>query len=199
MNISHLATFASHSNRGSLDFGKGAELFRCGLDQMNKDRGKKPYANFVPIIQSSGMGKSRLVDETAPSASARQNQCVTFAVRYEKPLTAQDLDLLKEAQEKSPSLPVLCFQISKRLDDLAAPSWHVDILCDTDPSDPWPRSDKSQRRPISTGSKKRMREQDKLEQRIGPTWWLQTCCAPQLSPAHFSCSHYMMVLIAAIA
>jgi hypothetical protein len=32
---------------------------------MNKDRGEKLYANFVPIIQSSGMGKSRLVDETA--------------------------------------------------------------------------------------------------------------------------------------
>ena len=45
--------------------GIGAELFRLGLYQMNKDRGKKLYANFVPIIQSSGMGKSRLVDETA--------------------------------------------------------------------------------------------------------------------------------------
>ena len=32
---------------------------------MNNDRGKKLYANFVPIIQSSGMGKTRLVDETA--------------------------------------------------------------------------------------------------------------------------------------
>ena len=32
---------------------------------MNLDRGMKLYANFVPIIQSSGMGKSRLVDETA--------------------------------------------------------------------------------------------------------------------------------------
>ena len=32
---------------------------------MNNDRGDRLYANFVPIIQSSGMGKSRLVDETA--------------------------------------------------------------------------------------------------------------------------------------
>jgi hypothetical protein len=45
--------------------GKGAELFRFGLDRMNNDRGDRLYANFVPIIQSSGMGKSRLVDETA--------------------------------------------------------------------------------------------------------------------------------------
>lgn len=36
-----------------------------GLDEMNRERGEKLYANFVPIIQSSGMGKSKLVDETA--------------------------------------------------------------------------------------------------------------------------------------
>ena len=45
--------------------GKGAELFQRGLDQMNFDRGKRLYTNFVPTVQSSGMGKSRLVDETA--------------------------------------------------------------------------------------------------------------------------------------
>lgn len=45
--------------------GNGAALFRLELDRMNEDRGEKLYANFVPIIQSSGMGKSRLVDETA--------------------------------------------------------------------------------------------------------------------------------------
>jgi hypothetical protein len=32
---------------------------------MNNDRGDRLYTNFVPVIQSSGMGKSRLVDETA--------------------------------------------------------------------------------------------------------------------------------------
>ena len=40
--------------------GEGAELFRLGLDQMNQVRGQRLHANFVPIIQSSGMGKSRL-------------------------------------------------------------------------------------------------------------------------------------------
>ena len=45
--------------------GDGAELFKSGLDEMNEKRGNKLYANFVPIVQSSGMGKSRLVDETA--------------------------------------------------------------------------------------------------------------------------------------
>jgi hypothetical protein len=45
--------------------GGGAALFKAGLDEMNECRGDRLYANFVPIIQSSGMGKSRLVDETA--------------------------------------------------------------------------------------------------------------------------------------
>lgn len=45
--------------------GGSAELFRKCLDDMNKGRGGKLYANFVSIIQSSGMGKSRLVDEIA--------------------------------------------------------------------------------------------------------------------------------------
>ncbi|KAM6494977.1 hypothetical protein JOM56_009600 [Amanita muscaria] len=45
--------------------GSGAALFKSGLDEMNKRRDQRLYANFVPIVQSSGMGKSRLVDETA--------------------------------------------------------------------------------------------------------------------------------------
>ena len=45
--------------------GSGAALFKSALDEMNERRDEKLYANFVPIIQSSGMGKSRLVDETA--------------------------------------------------------------------------------------------------------------------------------------
>jgi hypothetical protein len=45
--------------------GNGVKLFRLVLDRMNKDCSQKLYANFVSIIQSSGMGKSRLVDETA--------------------------------------------------------------------------------------------------------------------------------------
>ncbi|KIM71731.1 hypothetical protein PILCRDRAFT_93735 [Piloderma croceum F 1598] len=40
-------------------------LFWLVLDHMNKDRSLKLYTNFLTIIQSLGMGKSRLVDETA--------------------------------------------------------------------------------------------------------------------------------------
>jgi hypothetical protein len=53
-------------NAWKVDYrGDGAALFKSGLDDMNESRGDMLYANFVPIVQSSGMGKSRLVDETA--------------------------------------------------------------------------------------------------------------------------------------
>ncbi|KAF9075121.1 hypothetical protein BDP27DRAFT_34021 [Rhodocollybia butyracea] len=35
------------------------------LNRMNATRGTTPYANYVPIIQSSGTGKSRTIDEAA--------------------------------------------------------------------------------------------------------------------------------------
>ncbi|KAG8710691.1 hypothetical protein FRC08_016827 [Ceratobasidium sp. 394] len=45
--------------------GSTARLLRKAMDQMNTERGLDDYANFLPIIQSSGMGKSRAVDEVA--------------------------------------------------------------------------------------------------------------------------------------
>ncbi|KAG9075833.1 hypothetical protein FRC06_009862, partial [Ceratobasidium sp. 370] len=45
--------------------GPTAGLLRKAIDQMNTERGLDDYANFMPIIQSSGMGKSRAVDEVA--------------------------------------------------------------------------------------------------------------------------------------
>jgi hypothetical protein len=32
---------------------------------MNRTRGAKYYSNYLPIVQSSGTGKSRMVDELA--------------------------------------------------------------------------------------------------------------------------------------
>jgi hypothetical protein len=58
----------------------------------------------------------------------------------------------------------------KRLDDLAAPSWLVDTFRRHLNADLWPHSDKAQGQPIGTGSsRKRAREQGKLELRIPPT------------------------------
>ncbi|KAG9089296.1 hypothetical protein FS749_001444 [Ceratobasidium sp. UAMH 11750] len=45
--------------------GPAAELLRQAMDQMNTKRRDANYANFLPIVQSSGMGKSRTVDELA--------------------------------------------------------------------------------------------------------------------------------------
>jgi hypothetical protein len=53
-------------NAWKVDYrGDGAALFKSDLDNMNESCHDMLYANFVPIVQSSGMGKSRLVDETA--------------------------------------------------------------------------------------------------------------------------------------
>ena len=98
----------------------------------------------------------------------------TFAVRYEKPPTADQLEALERAQAASidPSIMsgLMAFNYQKRLDDLAAPSWLVDTFRRNLNADFWPSSDKFREQPIGTGSsKKRVREQDKLVARIPGT------------------------------
>lgn len=44
---------------------KGDKLFVQAVHIMNTDRDRRIYDNFVPIVQSSGTGKSRMVDEAA--------------------------------------------------------------------------------------------------------------------------------------
>ncbi|TDL22981.1 hypothetical protein BD410DRAFT_828046 [Rickenella mellea] len=43
--------------------GESHKLLHRAISEMNLQRTGKTYANFVPIVQSSGMGKSRAVDE----------------------------------------------------------------------------------------------------------------------------------------
>lgn len=46
--------------------GKNHHVFVRGLHEINRRRDKAhPYTNYIPIMQSSGTGKSRLVHETA--------------------------------------------------------------------------------------------------------------------------------------
>ncbi|KAB5592224.1 hypothetical protein CTheo_4321 [Ceratobasidium theobromae] len=45
--------------------GETVNLLTKAIHQMNIQRGSKAYANFVPIVQSSGTGKSRAADELA--------------------------------------------------------------------------------------------------------------------------------------
>jgi hypothetical protein len=94
-----------------------------------------------------------------------------FAVRYEKPPLIKDLQALEDAwvsnvpESAMSNLPALRYW--KRLDHLAAPSWLVDTFRRHLNTYPWPLSDKAQGQPIGIGSsKKRAREQAKLEPRI---------------------------------
>jgi hypothetical protein len=45
--------------------GNSSQVLRVTINEMNRTRWKKPNMNFVPIVQSSGMGKSKTVDELA--------------------------------------------------------------------------------------------------------------------------------------
>jgi hypothetical protein len=94
-----------------------------------------------------------------------------FAVRYEKPPTANQFDVLN--QMRSSNLPSsfleenTAFKYQKRLDDLVARNWLVDVFRRYLDTNPWPSSDQSHGQLIGTGSnKKRAREQGKLELRI---------------------------------
>ncbi|KAG9082082.1 hypothetical protein FRC06_005231 [Ceratobasidium sp. 370] len=45
--------------------GPAAQSLKEAIDYMNTKRHDANYANFLPIVQGSGMGKSRTVDELA--------------------------------------------------------------------------------------------------------------------------------------
>ena len=45
--------------------GDAVNFFVQAIHTMNTDRDHGGYDNFVPIVQSSGIGKSRMVDEAA--------------------------------------------------------------------------------------------------------------------------------------
>jgi hypothetical protein len=94
-----------------------------------------------------------------------------FAVRYEEPPSNDHVQGLERARANNvdPSIMRLlpAFDYQKRLDDLAAPSWLVDTFRRNLNADFWPSSDKARGQLIGTGSsKKRAREQGKLEVRI---------------------------------
>jgi hypothetical protein len=95
-----------------------------------------------------------------------------FAARYEEPPSDDHIRGLERAREGNvdPSIMRLlpAFDYQKRLDDIAAPSWLVDTFRrHLDADGPWPPSDQARGQPIGTGSsKKRAREQAKLESRI---------------------------------
>jgi hypothetical protein len=97
-----------------------------------------------------------------------------FAVRYEKPPSAEEVKALEEAQSANlpPSIMagLTAFKYQKHLDDLATPSWLVDTFRRHLNTGYWPPLDQAQGQPIVVGSsRKRAREQAKLELRIPRT------------------------------
>jgi hypothetical protein len=97
-----------------------------------------------------------------------------FAVRYEEPPSAEQLDVLNQMLSSNVPPSFLhentAFKYQKHLNDLVAPSWLVDTFRRHLNAEFWPSSDKFREQPIGTGSsKKRAREQDKLVVRIPGT------------------------------
>jgi len=98
-----------------------------------------------------------------------------FAVRYEKPLLAEQINQLRCLRDKGLTDKELgndsvVLNYEKRMAFLKSPDWLVHTFGRYLDADPWPLSDKAQRQSIGTGSsKKRAREDGKLEVRIPGT------------------------------
>jgi len=97
-----------------------------------------------------------------------------FAVRDEEPPSDEDFKTLKDMQSNNAPPSYLhsnaAFKYKKRLYGLTAPSWLVDTFRRHLNIDCWPPSDETRGQPIGRGSsKKRAREQGKLEVRIPGT------------------------------
>jgi hypothetical protein len=97
-----------------------------------------------------------------------------FAVRYEEPPSDEDFETLKDTKSNNAPPSYLysnaAFKYQKHLNDLVGPSWLVDTFKRHLNADFWPPSDEARGQPIGTGSsKKRAREQGKLEVRIPGT------------------------------
>src|SRR6266436_5304999 len=95
-----------------------------------------------------------------------------FAVRYEEPPSTEQINQLQRLRAKGLTDEELgndsvVLNYEKRMAFLKSPDWLVHTFRRYLDADPWPLSDKAQRQSIGTGSsKKRAREQDKLEVRI---------------------------------
>ena len=96
----------------------------------------------------------------------------TFAVRYEKPPSPKQIAKFQRLRDKGITDDDLgddsvTLNYTKRVACLRSPDWLVDTFRRHLNAGPWPPSDKAQGQPIGTGSsKKRVREQGKLELRV---------------------------------
>jgi hypothetical protein len=94
-----------------------------------------------------------------------------FAVRYEKPPSAEQISQLQRLRDKGLTDDDLgndsVLNHTRRMASLKSPDWLVDTFRRHLDAGSWPPSDRAQGQPIGSGSsKKRVREQGKLELRI---------------------------------
>jgi hypothetical protein len=91
-----------------------------------------------------------------------------FAVRYEKPPSDEDFEMLKEMQSNNAPPSYLYSNATFKYKSASMISrWPVDTFRRHLNMDCWPPSDEARGQPIGTGSsKKRAREQGKLEMRV---------------------------------
>ena len=97
-----------------------------------------------------------------------------FAVRYEEPPSAEQINQLQRLRDKGLTDDELgndsVLNYEKRMAFLKSPDWLVHTFGRHLKADPWPLSDKARRQPIGTGSsKKRAGEDGKFEIRIPGT------------------------------
>jgi hypothetical protein len=97
-----------------------------------------------------------------------------FAVRYEEPPSAEQINQLQRLRDKGLTDEELSNDVvlnyEKRMAFLKSPDWLVHTFGRHLNADPWPPSDKARGQAIGTGSgKKRARERAKLEPRIPHT------------------------------
>jgi hypothetical protein len=100
----------------------------------------------------------------------------TFVVRYEKPPTAEELDILYQAQKDPNPSPLITlstpFQYIKRTEELVQSRWLVDTFRrHLKDREAWPKADKAVLQQIHSGepntsSRKRKSDQAKLESNL---------------------------------
>jgi hypothetical protein len=154
--------------------GGGTSRFLRAFDEEYEDEGVKGGDLKRGFLATREIPRVVKFDRRPQLDALVEELTETFAVRYEKPPSADQLQALERAQAANidPSIMsgLMAFNYQKRLDDLAAPSWLVDTFRRNLNAEFWPSSDKFREQPIGTGSsKKRAREQDKLVVRIPGT------------------------------
>jgi hypothetical protein len=151
--------------------GHSSDFLRAFDEEYENEDGVKGGELKIGFLLSRKISRLVKFDRRPQLDALIEELTEAFAVRYEKPPSAKDLQALEDARVANnpdsvmTNLPASSYR--KRLNDLAAPRWLTDTFrCHLD-ADPWPLSDEARGQSICTGSsKKRARDQDKLELRV---------------------------------